>query len=64
MTESASCPNCGSYSVTPTTPPHDGKCEYRCDDCGEYFVGDAPPDMMDDIVVAASQTPVIHRRQI
>jgi len=41
MTELASCPNCGSYSVTPTTPPHDGKCEYRCDDCGEYFVDNA-----------------------
>jgi len=63
MTESANCPNCGSYSVTPTTPPYDGKCEYCCYDCGEYFVGDAPPDM-DDIVVAASQTPVIHSKQI
>ena len=39
-----SCGLCGSYSVTPTTTtPHDGLCEYRCDDCGEYFVDKAQP---------------------
>jgi len=38
-----SCPNCGSYSVTPTTPQDEtGKCEYCCYDCGEYFVDNAP----------------------
>jgi len=38
-----SCLNCGSYSVTPTTPPDEtGQCEYWCDDCGEYFVDNAP----------------------
>jgi hypothetical protein len=37
-----SCAECGSYTVTPTTEPDsDGFCEYRCDDCGEYFVGEA-----------------------
>ena len=34
-----SCPECGSYSVYPTTQPdEDGYVEYRCDDCGHYFV--------------------------
>jgi len=40
----ASCPNCGSYEVTPTTAPIEDECEYHCDDCGEYFVGDAPEE--------------------
>ena len=48
MDDKVSCPACGSYSVTPTTPPHDGKCEYRCDDCGEYFVDKAMPDEESD----------------
>ena len=33
-----SCPECGSYAVTPTTQPPDVWCEYHCDDCGHYFV--------------------------
>ena len=33
------CPECGSYAVWPTTEPDsEDECEYRCDDCGEYFV--------------------------
>ncbi len=36
-----SCPECGSYAITPTTKPGDGQCEYRCDDCGHYFVDQA-----------------------
>ena len=36
----ASCSHCGSYAVTATTPAVDGQNEYRCDDCGEYFVGE------------------------
>mgnify|MGYP001570236386 FL=1 len=39
-----SCPHCGSFSVTPTTAPKNDQCEYRCDDCGEYFIEKAPPD--------------------
>ena len=39
--EMVSCPECGSYSVTPTTRPAQGQCEYRCDDCGHYFVDKA-----------------------
>ena len=42
MTElQTSCPECGSYAVTPTTRISDGRCEYRCDDCGHYFVDKA-----------------------
>lgn len=38
-----SCPECGSYGVRPTMPPDDrGDCEFRCEDCGEYFVGTNP----------------------
>jgi transposase-like protein len=44
MNDNPSCPNCGSYAVTPTTAPVDGQCEYRCDDCGEYFVAEAGED--------------------
>lgn len=47
MDELASCPHCGSYAVVPTSKPDEetGLCEYRCEDCGEYFVDLAPlPD--------------------
>ncbi len=42
MPYTASCPECGSFGVNPTTRPVDGNCEYQCDDCGHYFVDDAP----------------------
>ncbi len=33
------CPECGSFATEPTgAPDSEGECEYRCDDCGEYFV--------------------------
>lgn len=49
MDDKVSCPACGSYAVTPTTPPDEmEQCEYRCDDCGEYFVEKAVPDEESD----------------
>lgn len=34
-----SCPECGSYDVIAITLPNeDGMVEYRCHDCGHYFV--------------------------
>jgi hypothetical protein len=48
MDNRASCPECGSYAVTVTLQPdpddEDNFCEYRCDDCGHYFVAEAPPN--------------------
>lgn len=39
-----SCPECGSMACTSVSgPDEDGLCEYRCDDCGGYFVDDAVP---------------------
>lgn len=36
------CPECGSPNICPTgTPDEDGLVEYRCLDCGHYFVDDA-----------------------
>ena len=36
------CPYCDSEDVWPVTEPDgNGQCEYRCNDCGEYFVDDA-----------------------
>lgn len=40
-----SCPECGRYAVTATgDPDEDGLVEYRCDDCGHYFVDKAAPE--------------------
>lgn len=44
MNNKPSCPNCGTYEVVPTgdgKPDEFGQCEYRCDECGEYFAADA-----------------------
>ena len=41
LRDNPSCPHCGSCSVTPTTAPDGGQCEYRCDDCVKYFVDDS-----------------------
>ena len=33
------CPECGSYALVSTDEPdEDGLVEYRCSDCGHYFV--------------------------
>ncbi len=33
------CPECGNYETQPTGKPDDeGQVEFRCADCGEYFV--------------------------
>ena len=33
------CPNCDSFAVYPTGAVLDpGETEYRCSDCGEYFI--------------------------
>jgi len=39
-----SCPECGSYAISPTTEPEDNLVEYRCDDCGHYFVAAVPEE--------------------
>lgn len=37
-----SCPICGSYEVNPTGPAdEENLVEYRCADCGAYFVDEA-----------------------
>ena len=36
------CPECGSYAVTVVLEDDDGLAEYRCKDCGYYFVDSAP----------------------
>ena len=49
MTE-VSCPECSSLAIQPTDEPdEDGFVEYRCTDCGHYFVDEAqePPDVPD-----------------
>lgn len=43
MTGQVSCPECGSYAVTVTQAEGDNA-EYRCDDCGHYFVDAAPEE--------------------
>ena len=40
------CPHCGAGETRPTMfaqPDNDAQREYRCDDCGEYFVAAAEP---------------------
>lgn len=37
--EEPTCPYCESSVVTQTTAkPQDGEAEFRCGDCGEYFI--------------------------
>lgn len=44
-----SCPNCGSYAVTPTGKPDDDNLvEYHCEDCGEYFVDEVEEEILED----------------
>lgn len=39
MDDTISCSECGSFAVEQTTQEdEEGLCEYRCQDCGEYFV--------------------------
>lgn len=47
--EKVSCPECGSYEVEQNTRTDEyGQCEYRCKDCGHYFVDDAPEGAFDE----------------
>lgn len=42
MDEIICCPECGWCECFPVTDPDDdGLCEYRCSECGHYFVAEA-----------------------